>query len=147
MTLGRRSLTRTLPAVALALLAVLPACGRSESEPSVPGAPRGESFLVGRWSGELRQAGLPPFRVEAEIRSLGPSARNSVSYSGIDCAGRWTYLGAPRDQYRFREVIDRGRGGNCKGVGEVTLRREGERLRYTFRGGGVKSSGTLSRRR
>ena len=129
-----------------ATLAVLPACGRTGSEPRPPAEPRGESFLLGRWSGELQQAQLRPFRVKAEIRSLSRSARNSVAYTGINCGGRWDYLGRRGDTYRFRETIHRGRGGKCKGVGEVSLRREGGRLRFTFKGGGVESRGVLLRR-
>ena len=128
------------------MLAVLPGCGSTHSEPTSREAQGAASFLLGRWSGELRQTGLRPFRVEAEIRSLSGSARNSVAYTGINCRGHWTYLGTRGDRSRFREVIDRGRGGKCKGVGEVTLGREGERLRFTFKGGGVESRGILSRR-
>ena len=47
--------------------------------------------------------------------------------------------------YRFREVIDRGRGGTCKGVGVVRLTPDGDFLEYRFRGGGVESHGVLSR--
>jgi hypothetical protein len=90
---------------------------------------------------------MRPFRIDAEIRSLQGPNRNSVSYTGIDCGGRWTYLGASNGEYRFREVIDRGEGGDCKGVGKVTLEpRPDGRLDYEFRGGGVESSGVLARR-
>ena len=90
---------------------------------------------------------MRPFRVEADIRSLRPPGRNTVAYTGIDCRGGWTYLGESGGEYRFREVIDRGRGGKCKGEGEVSLRRRPDgRLDYEFRGGGVESSGVLSRR-
>jgi hypothetical protein len=140
-------LARTsLALVSTAMLAVLPSCGSTKPEPSPPAEPRAESFLLGRWSGELQQAQLRPFRVKAEIRSLDRSAHNSVAYTGINCGGRWTYLGRRGATYRFRETIDRGRGGKCKGVGEVSLRREGGRLRFTFKGGGVESRGVLLRR-
>jgi hypothetical protein len=147
LTLLPATVARTSLAVVLtATLALLPSCGSNKSEWSPSAAPRGESFLLGRWSGELKQSQLPPFRVMAEIRSLSRSARNSVAYTGINCGGRWTYLGRRGDTYRFRETIDRGRGGKCKGVGEVSLRREGGRLRFTFKGGGVESRGVLLRR-
>jgi hypothetical protein len=43
-------------------------------------------------------------------------------------------------------VIDRGAGGNCKGVGTVTLTpTPADRLDYAFTGGGVESRGVLSR--
>ena len=133
--------------VIVSAVCLLAGCGQGRSEPRGSDARRNARFLIGHWSGDLRQAGLPAFRVRVDIRSVAPSADNTVSYSGIDCSGRWTYLGAQDGRYRFREVIDRGRGGECKGVGEVTLRRlRGGRLAYTFRGGGVESRGTLVRR-
>ena len=46
---------------------------------------------------------------------------------------------------RFSEDIDSGKSKTCKGVGQVTLIREGARLRYRFSGGGVVSRGLLSR--
>jgi len=140
-----RRLGAAVPVVAL--LALFPGCGENRRAASPGRSAREAGFLVGRWSGDLRQAGLRPFRVEADIRSLGPDARNPVSYTGIDCRGHWAYLGVREVDYRFREVIDRGRGGTCKGVGEVSLRRlEGGRLGYAFRGGGVQSRGVLQRR-
>ena len=147
--LPRRRFAGCLAVVAvLSAICALAACGQGSSAPPRPERGRDARFVAGRWSGELRQAGLRPFRVSADIRTLGPSSRNTVSYSGIDCNGRWTYLGARDGSYRFREVIDRGRGGKCKGVGEVTLRRlRGGLLAYAFRGGGVESRGTLTRRR
>jgi hypothetical protein len=84
--------------------------------------------------------------VSAEIRDLNDPAANTVHYSGIDCGGNWSYLGNAGTTYRFREVIDRGAGGSCKGVGTVQLTPEGSnRLGYSFRGGGVSSSGILAR--
>ena len=48
---------------------------------------------------------------------------------------------------RFREVIDRGQGGKCKGKGTVAVEpTQSGRLTYEFRGGGVVSRGTLTRR-
>jgi hypothetical protein len=108
----------------------------------------GGADLEGRWQGRLHQRGLAPFIVTATIRSLDPEAVNTVRYSGIDCSGTWRYLGRAGDAHRFREVIDRGRGGTCKGVGTVTLTPAGEhRLAYRFMGGGVESRGVLERTR
>ena len=67
------------------------------------------------------------------------SAANRVHYSGLGCGGHWTYLGTAGATVRFREVIDSGKSSTCKGVGEVTLSREGARLRYRFSGDGVVS--------
>jgi hypothetical protein len=101
-------------------------------------------FPAGRWQGRLAQRGLKPFQVRVVIRSRSRPAANRVRYTGIDCGGNWTWLGRRGLDLRFREVINRGRGGNCKGTGVVTLRHvAADRLRYEFRGGGVSSSGFL----
>lgn len=106
-----------------------------------------QSTLGGRWTGRLHQSGLSPFTVTATIASPTGTAGNAVHYTGIDCSGRWTYLGSAGSSHRFREVIERGHGGQCKGVGVVTLTTLGsvDRLGYEFRGGGVVSRGTLNR--
>jgi hypothetical protein len=101
--------------------------------------------VIGRWHGELHQRARPPFQITVAVASLSASAANSVHYSGIDCGGHWTYLGTSGATVRFREVIDSGSSASCKGVGEVTLSREGARLSYRFSGGGVISRGRLSR--
>jgi hypothetical protein len=49
--------------------------------------------------------------VTATVCGLGRSARNTVHYTGIDCSGRWTYLGRRGASYRFREKITSGTGG------------------------------------
>jgi hypothetical protein len=132
----------------LAALSAATGSGETARQAQTPARSGDAGSLLGRWSGELRQRGLEPFRVTADIRALDPRARNTVSYTGIDCSGRWTYLGGRGPDYRFREVIDHGRGGKCKGVGEVSLTRQGaDRLRYTFRGGGVESRGLITRQR
>ncbi|MGH2956344.1 MAG: hypothetical protein ACRDL6_05045 [Solirubrobacterales bacterium] len=114
--------------------------------------------ILGSWEGELTQMDLPPFRVTATIGDLDDPAANTVHYTGIDCGGNWTFRGeadagvqtgdATRvtPVYRFSEVIDRGAGGSCKGVGTVTLTPTGaDTVTYEFRGGGVVSRGTLTR--
>jgi hypothetical protein len=102
-------------------------------------------FVLGRWHGELHQRGIPPFRIAVTVRSLSSATANRVHYTGINCGGHWAYSGTSGVTVSFREVIDIGKGGKCKGVGEVTLRREEARLRYRFSGGGVVSRGLLSR--
>lgn len=103
--------------------------------------------IVGIWSGQLTQRGQPPFRVTAQIRAIKGRARNTVSYTGIDCTGHWVYRGRPRKAFRFREVIDMSHSTKCKGVGLVTLTPHGKnQLIYLFHGGGVISRGTLARR-
>ena len=102
--------------------------------------------ITGKWQGQLTQKGIEPFTVTATIGDLEDPAANTVHYTGIDCGGNWTYLGRSDGAYRFREVIDRGAGGTCKGVGVVTLTpTSGDRLRYLFQGGGIESRGALSR--
>lgn len=115
-------------------------CGGSDDVDS------GEFKIRGEWRGRLEQQGLRPFHVNATIRALhGGASRNSVHYTEIDCSGRWRFLSQGVKSYRFREVIDRGQGGTCKGVGVVRLTPDGEFLDYRFRGGGVESHGVLSR--
>jgi hypothetical protein len=101
--------------------------------------------VIGSWHGELHQRAVPSFQIAVTVGSLSSSAANRVHYTGLNCGGHWTYLGTSGATVRFREVIDTGRGGKCKGAGEVTLTREGARLRYGFSGGGVVSRGLLSR--
>src|SRR5207248_553524 len=53
----------------------------------------GKPPVLGTWQGTLHQQGLAPFTVTATVTSITPPERNTVHYSGIDCHGRWTYLG------------------------------------------------------
>jgi hypothetical protein len=133
-----------LAALAPALLA---SCGGrgAGGAGSTAAAPRPVS-VIGRWQGRLHQRGLAPFTVTADVRSLRHGGDNRVWYSGIACSGSWRNLGRLGAAWRFREVIRRGRGGKCKGVGTVTLTpATGGRLGYRFQGGGVVSPGVLSR--
>ena len=140
-----RRLTTT--GVAVAMLAVAGSgCGGYDNG-STSTATAGQSVLAGHWKGQLRQKDLSPFTVTATISSPDGSAGNTVHYTGIDCSGHWTYLRSEGSAHRFREVINRGSGGKCKGVGVVTLTTQSsaDRLGYEFRGGGVVSRGTLRR--
>jgi hypothetical protein len=149
-------MTKSIPllsalATAVAALAIAAGCGEKEEpstsgpEPSASGDATGFD-IIGSWEGKLRQRKLKPFRVSATIGSLDDPRQNTVSYTGIDCDGRWTYLGMAGDAFRFREVIARGQGGDCKGVGTVTLTpTPAGGLDYLFRGGGVSSRGVLTR--
>jgi hypothetical protein len=142
---------RKLIAAALAVGALVIAasgCGESgEPGTSTSSIAATQAALAGHWRGQLHQKGLAPFTVTATIDSPAGSAGNEVHYTGINCSGHWTYLSAAGSSYRFREVIDRGNGGKCKGVGIVTLTSQSspDRLGYEFRGGGVVSRGTLRR--
>ena len=147
---------RTGPAIVilLALGSVAGGCGSDSGSSNddsataatqpAPVGPTRTQFPAGRWQGRLAQRGLKPFQIRVVIRSRSRPAENRVAYTGIDCGGNWAYLGHQGPDIRFREVINRGRGGNCKGAGVVTLRYiAADRLRYEFRGGGVSSSGFL----
>ena len=132
---------------ALAIAAIAVGCGGDDTEDQAtePALQAGYD-ITGSWSGMLRQKGLEPFRVNATISSLENPAQNPVSYTGIDCKGNWTYLGREGAAFRFREVIDRGQGGECKGVGTVLLTPFADQgVDYTFKGGGVESAGVLKR--
>jgi hypothetical protein len=134
---------RALIATAAVGLLATAGCGGSGTD----NASRGESVLVGDWTGRLHQEGIPPFGMAATIASPTGSAGNEVHYTGIDCSGTWSSLGSSGSTHRFREVIDRGESAKCKGVGVVTLTTtfSRDRLSYEFRGGGVTSRGMLRR--
>jgi hypothetical protein len=118
--------------------------GASTSTPDSGGGSGAE--IEGSWRGVLHQPGVAPFVVTATIRSLTDPALNTVHYAGIDCSGNWSYLGRRDSAYRFRERIDRGAGGDCKGVGTVTLLPfSADHLGYRFQGGGIQSLGDLRR--
>ncbi|MGH2985535.1 MAG: hypothetical protein ACRDLO_02465 [Solirubrobacterales bacterium] len=142
----RRAAALALPLALLAL--VLSACGERE-EPEIEASTTESQFeITGEWKGRLMQKGLQPFTVTATIVSLERSKQNVVRYTGIDCSGTWDYLGATATAYRFREVIDRGQGGKCKGVGTVALTPLiDDRVGYVFNGGGITSEGVLTRQR
>ena len=136
----------------LALAAALLAAGCGDDDDGNGGEAADEAGveaeydITGSWSGELRQKGLDDFRVDATIGSLDDPSANTVRYTGIDCGGNWTYLGRAGSAFRFREVIDRGAGGDCRGKGTVTLTPfSADGVDYTFRGGGVDSAGVLKR--
>ena len=141
---------RPTAALAAAILALgVAACGEKE-EPSADELTQGSSSqdtdkefaVAGEWRGQLRQKGIKPFSVAAQI--AGPDGPNTVHYTGIDCSGQWTYEGQAGDEYSFHERIDRGQGGQCKGKGTVTLTATSPaELDYVFQGGGVESRGTL----
>jgi hypothetical protein len=134
----------------LALL-LLAGCGDDDGEEGATTAPgvtaaQQDYDITGDWSGELRQKGLDPFRATATIGSLEDPQQNTVSYTGIDCSGTWAYEGREGAAFVFREVIDSGEGGKCKGVGTVNLTPFApDGVDYTFRGGGVESFGVLRR--
>jgi hypothetical protein len=147
---GRNLLLFGLIAAVLAAEA-LSACGE-KAEPMIESTPRTTendvlADITGAWEGELEQKGLKPFQVRAVIRSPEDSRESTVHYTGIDCSGTWTVLEVTGKTVSFLESIERGEGGDCKGVGRVEITAEPgeERLAYEFRGGGIESSGTLHR--
>jgi hypothetical protein len=139
--------TRPRHAALLALLVVaFVGCGANSDDDSATSSEPVGFQISGTWKGQLQQKGLKPFEVTATIGELQDPAKNTVQYTGIDCGGNWTYLGREGETYRFREVIDRGAGGDCKGQGEVRLTPfEPVGVDYEFRGGGVESYGVLKR--
>jgi hypothetical protein len=140
-------------AIALAVL-VVAGCGE-KSEPDLGAATEetttvqngGQAFDIrGRWDGVLEQKGIGSFGVEATINAPPGKRAGDVRYGGINCRGRWEYLGRRGGAYRYRETITSGAGGECKGSGTVTLKPDKGELEYEFRGGGVVSDGTLERK-
>ncbi|MDX6583812.1 MAG: hypothetical protein QOI10_2996 [Solirubrobacterales bacterium] len=153
-------LSRLLPVLAAALALLAAGCGEKQEpdlseippppQPQPQTPPRGlPEAVTGRWLGTLQQKGVKPFPIQVRIASATDRKKNPVHYGGqIDCSGNWTYLGAQGSQVRFRELIDRGSGGSCKGTGRVTVEAVSgppPRLRYEFSGGGVSSRGVLHR--
>jgi len=136
---------KRLVCVSVLALALAAGCGGSSDQGYKP--PAGYTIL-GHWQGKLHQQGLPDFTVDAQIRSLGAGKSNTVHYTGIDCSGHWHFTGTFNTIEQFREVIESGQGGKCKGVGHVNLKPTGpNEVDYVFHGGGVKSEGTLTRPR
>lgn len=140
-------MTRAISILALlALTLALASCGE-KSEPEIGSTTAQAQFEIrGEWRGELHQAQMKPFPVQAAIVSLERFKQNTVHYGGLDCSGTWEYLGASESAYRFHEVIDRGRSAKCKGTGTVSLAPLSDDLvDYEFRGDGVVSRGQLTR--
>ena len=118
-------------------------------QPQAPSPPQGlPQDVAGRWRGTLHQRGVKPFPISVSIISATDASRNVVHYGGeIDCSGSWRYLDADGPRVRFRETIDSGAGGKCKGSGNVTVSAiDGAqpKLRYSFTGDGIKSAGVLA---
>jgi hypothetical protein len=136
--------------LALAVLALFAGCGDDDSDGGGATAEGAGSLaeydITGTWTGKLTQKDLSDFRVRAEIRNLDDKFKNTVSYTGINCSGHWEFLGRDGAAFLFEEVIDAGKGGNCKGKGNVTLTPfSAGGVDYNFRGGGVESAGVLRR--
>ena len=143
-------------AAAAALVVALAGCGEKSEpdlsdvppppQPKPPMPPQGLPQAVqGQWRGTLDQQGIKPFPINVAIVSATEPKRNVVRYGGeIDCSGTWTYLDAEGPQVRFRERIESGSGGKCKGTGTVTVEPRDGRLDYRFTGGGISSTGVLS---
>jgi hypothetical protein len=122
--------------------------GGASSETGTTTGAGGFAAVEGSWAGTLRQAKTDPFPIEVTVESQDDPKLNVVHYGGeIDCSGNWSDLDGSGSEISFREVIDRGRGGRCKGAGTVRLETTGDpdRLDYSFSGGGVSSDGVLSR--
>jgi hypothetical protein len=123
-------------------------CGSEGTETSSAGGNPLVDSIHGEWAGTLHQADTNPFPIRVRIESEATPGDNVVHYGGeIGCGGTWRYLGGDESSARFRETIDRGAGGRCKGSGSVTLSRpdgSADSLDYRFVGGGVESRGVLS---
>ena len=133
----------TVPLGVLALL--IGGCGSGNGGGNTTSANevKGTSMrIAGPWTGQLIQAGLPPFKVAVWIFN----GTGTVAYTGIDCAGDWKLAGGgdPGPKYVFTETINQGAGGACKGTGTVHLdHHDPDSIIYRFQGGGVTSEGIL----
>jgi hypothetical protein len=125
--LRRRGPGGALLTVAVLVLAACGGAAGSGSQAEDPGFPPPRFAVVGRWQGELEQEGLAPFRVEAVVRS--PSSKgtgNVVRYSGIDCGGRWEYLGKQGATFRFTRSSTAARAASARGWGRFRSSRRGK---------------------
>jgi hypothetical protein len=144
---------RQLAGAAIAVLGAASGCGsadggdtapRAEVAPAGTAAPR--AFPAGRWQGRLAQRGRLPFGISVTIRAPAEEVPSTVRYNGIECSGRWRFLGRSGEDFRFRELVAEGAGGDCGATGVVTLRYiSRDRLRYELRGGKGPISGFLRR--
>jgi hypothetical protein len=145
---------RQLAGAAIAVLGAASGCGstdgsdtaprRAEAAPAGTAAPR--AFPAGRWQGRLAQRGRLPFGISVTIRAPAEEGPSTVRYNCIECSGRWSFLGRSGEDFRFRELIAEGAGGDCGATGVVTLRYiSSDRLRYELRGGKAPISGFLRR--
>jgi hypothetical protein len=137
---------RAFVALLFCLGVVAIGCGNGSDETSSGGGPLLDS-IHGEWAGTLHQADTKPFPIRVRIESATDPGENVVHYGGeIGCGGTWQYLSGNESSAQFRETIDRGAGGRCKGSGTVTLTSHtGGQLKYSFEGGGVESRGLLTR--
>lgn len=130
-------------------LALLAACVALAFAAPAAGSPTIRAIL-GEWTGTLHQQGSPAGTVSFQIRRVGSSSpTGAVSYPGLGCQGRWTFLGLDRagTAFRFREVITRGASEACKGVGIVRLTVvNGRTLAYRWTDGHLISAATVARR-
>jgi hypothetical protein len=138
----------------LAALAATSGCGSADggdAERQAAVAPSGvegpqRTFPAGRWQGRLAQRGRLPFGISVTIR-VPAGGTSTVNYNGIECSGRWRFLGRSGEDFRFRELIEAGAGGACSARGIVTLRYiSRDRMRYELRGAGAPISGFLRHR-
>jgi hypothetical protein len=130
-----------LALVAAAVVLGLP--GPAAGSPSI-------RSIVGDWSGTLHQQGSEVGAVSFRIRRVGSSTpTGAVSYPGLGCQGRWTFLGLDRTgtAFRFREAITHGASQVCKGVGIVRLTVvSGRTLAYRWTDGQLISGAVVARR-
>lgn len=124
-------------------------------EPGAVGTEIGATRQIsGNWKGRLQQEGRKAFQIAVDI---GADSTAQVAYSGIKCGGEWSLEGVETSippLYVFREQINTGAGGACKGTGRVSVVPIQEttpnepaynQLHYSFTGGGVTSRGLLHR--
>jgi hypothetical protein len=83
--------------VAVAALVAAAGCGGDDGATT---ASQDQSPVAGSWRGTLHQAGLRPFKGARDGPLSRRKRRNRVHYTGIECSGRWTYLGTEGSSYR-----------------------------------------------
>ena len=115
------------------------------ARPTAPGSPAATvttpAEFAGRWSGAVQQPPNDTYDVALTLHNGSPAGRVSYQTAGVaafSCALNLT--SASHQKLTFTETGQ----GNCT-AGTVTLKRTGSAVSYTFRGGGLVATGSLTR--
>jgi len=138
-------------AIAVALVAVggmlaLVGCGGDDEDPS--------EQVLGAWAGKVSGGEKGDIRIElkADVIALRKGQVSGTVYfpnlaGKGPCSGAWLYEGRDAAGLRFEEEIVTETNPLCTGSGRVRLdpTSDGESLRYEWRSGSLKTTGTLDR--
>lgn len=136
-------------AVTLALVAAMLAvggCGGGDEDPS--------EQVLGAWAGKVSGGKKGDIQIELQANVIAlrkGQVSGTVYFPDLagkgPCSGAWLYEGRDGAGLRFEEEIVTNTNPLCTGSGRVRLdpTRDGESLRYEWRSGSLKTTGTLDR--